>query len=212
MLAGRDPREVIEIRGGQMLRLVAPVARYTRFVAVSKRFLIVLVLGVLGLVIWIGSDKTEGGRVVFSGPQKVEPLENMMDGPHYRGVDSKNQPYTVTADKAVQVDPQTVNMINIRADMTLESGEWIALDAGSGELNTQTKKLQLRDSVTLFYDGGYEFRTERAHVDIQAGNATGDMPVEGQGPTGTIKAKSFALIERGRIIQFNGSVITTLYP
>jgi lipopolysaccharide export system protein LptC len=208
------PREVIQVRGGQMMRLVAPVARYTRFVALSKHFLMLLTLGAVGVVVWIASDNSgEGsGRIVFSGKKSPVPLINEMISPAYQGLDSKNQPYKVTAKKAVQKDAQTITMQSIRADLMQNDGKWLALDAGSGELNTQTKFLTLYDKVTLFYEGGYEFRTEYADVNIDEGSAQSNLPVEGQGPTGTLKANSFSLVDRGRVIRFDGSVITTLYP
>lgn len=206
-------REIIEVRGGHMLRLVAPVARYTRFVALSKRFLGFLIVAVIGMVIWIASDMSgESGRVVFSGVQQALAPESSMLKPHYRGVDSSNQPYTVTAEKATQKDAQTVVMQFLRADIALKDGKWVALDAGMGEMNTQTRKLFLSKKVNIFYEGGYEFRTEHMHVDMDKSDAEGDAPVEVQGPLGIIKANSFSLVDRGAIIRFNGSVITTLYP
>ena len=64
----------------------------------------------------------------------------------------------------------------------------------------------------MFYDGGYEFRSDYAQVDIKEGAAYGDSPVEGQGPMGTLTADSFNITERGKVIRFNGSVKMTLYP
>ena len=214
MELGRPPREVIHVRGGQMLRLVAPVARYTRFVGFSKHFLLILTVAAVALVVWIASDNTgESGRMVFT-PTKVSnlPQQNEMLAPHYQGVDAKNQPYTVTAEKAVQVDPTHVTLHSMRADLMQNSGQWMAVDAGTGEMNTQTKQLRLKDKVTVFYEGGYEFRTDHVDVDLQTGSAQGDSHIEGQGPAGTIKAESFSLLDRGGFISFNGSVLTTLYP
>ncbi|NBX03618.1 MAG: LPS export ABC transporter periplasmic protein LptC [Alphaproteobacteria bacterium] len=208
------PRELVQVRGGQIRLLVAPVARYTRFVALSKHFLLLAILAAVGVVVWIASDNTgEGsGRLVFTGAQKNVSLINEMKSPHYQGVDAQNQPYSVTAKKAIQKDEHTVDMESLRADLMQNDGAWLALDAASGELNSTTKQLQLMGGVTVFYEGGYEFRSDHVHVDIDKGNADGDSPVEGQGPTGTIKANSFSLVNRGEIIRFNGSVITTLYP
>ena len=207
-------REVVQVRGGQMLRLVAPVARYTRFVALSKHFLWILALASVGVVVWIASDNTSdgGSRIVFSGIKSKVPLINEMLSPHYQGVDAKNQPYTITAEKAVQKDAKTIVMYAIRADMTEAGGKWLALDAGSGELNTETKFMTLYDKVALFYEGGYEFRADFVDIDINKGNAQSEIPIEGQGPLGTLKADSFSLVDRGRVIRFNGSVVTTLYP
>ncbi len=96
--------------------------------------------------------------------------------------------------------------------MMQNSGTWIGLNAGSGELNTKTRKLRLNDGVSLFYDGGYEMRGDHAFVDIAAGTAYGDTPVEGQAPGGTLQADRFEVMDNGKVIRFNGSVRMKLYP
>jgi lipopolysaccharide export system protein LptC len=189
------------------------VSNYTRFVALSKRFLWVLVFGMLALVVWIASYNTgeNGARIVFSNVPKSGILQNIMSKPHYQGVDIHGHPYTVIADKAMQVDKDRVNLENIRADMVLGNGSWIALNAGAGTLNLQTKQLELTSGVDMFYDDGYEFRTDHAHIDIHKATAYGDAPVEGQGRLGTLQAVGFSVGERGETIHFNGSVKMVLY-
>ncbi len=208
------PRELVEVSGGQIRLLVAPVARYTRFVALSKLLLILAIVGAVVAVVWTASDSNseKAGRLVFSGAQKNVTLINEMIAPNYRGVDAKNQPFTLTAKRAVQKDEHNIDMENLRADLMQQDGAWLALDAAVSEVNTQTKQLELGGGVAIFYEGGYEFRTDRMYVDIDKGNARSDVHVEGQGPTGTLKAESFELFNRGEVIIFNGSVITTLYP
>jgi lipopolysaccharide export system protein LptC len=191
---------------------MAASARYTRFVGLSKRFLWVLVALMVALVVWIASDSTENGaRLVFSGAKKGANLANVMANPHYQGVDARDRPYTVLADQATQVDADNVDMVKVRADMTMASGAWVALRSGAGHLNPQSKQLQLTGGVDLFYEGGYEFRSDHAHVDIGKGTAYGDAHVEGQGPPGTLTADSFTLSDHGQDIRFNGSVRMILY-
>ncbi len=187
------------------------VRRYTRFVALFKHSLWALVAGTVLALIWIASSNTgeNGARLVFSGIPKSETLENIMLKPHYQGVDARNRPYTVLADKATQVDANTVSMTNVHADMA--SGDaWAALTAGSGLLSLQNKKMELKDGVDMFY-GAYEFRTDHAHIDIREGSAYGDAPVEGQGPRATLKADGFNAADHGKVIRFNGSVRVKLY-
>lgn len=169
----------------------------------------------IGVVVWTASDNSGEGkaRLVFSGIQKQsEPMPSTMIKPHYQGMDVNNQPYTVLADSATQKDKDTVVMQAVRADVLRTDGKWLALNAAAGELNTQSKQLALTGGVNMFYDGGYEFRSDHAQVDIQEGSAYGDSPVEGQGPLGTLKADSFSVTDRGKVIRFNGSVKMTLYP
>lgn len=189
------------------------IARYTRFVSLSKYSLWILAALILALLVWLAEDNSgdTGARLVFSSISKSGDLKNIMWKPHYQGVDNNNRPYTVIADKATQLDAQTVVMANARADMTLGNGAWTAIDAGTATLNLQTKQLMLQSDVDVFYDGGYEFRTDHAHVDIQKGTAYGDAPVEGQGPAGTLRANSFSMENHGQVIHFNGSVRVRLY-
>jgi lipopolysaccharide export system protein LptC len=193
--------------------MMPAVARYTRFVSLSKNFLWILVVAMIGLVVWIASDSDgeSGARVVFSNVPKSEILQNMMSNPHYQGMDARNRPYTVTADKARQLDKDNVALENIRADMGLDDGVWLSLNAGSGTLNILTKQLELHDGVNVFYDKGYEFRTDHVKVDIEKASAYGDSPVEGQGPMGILKADGFTVSNHGKSIHFNGSVRIRLY-
>lgn len=169
--------------------------------------------GIIILVVWIASNNNadNGGRMVFTNVPKSEELSNLMQKPRYQGVDVHNRPYTINADNALQKDKDTVVLENVSADMTGDNNAWIALKSGSGVLNTTTKEMELLQGVEVFYEGGYQFRTDHAHVDITKGSVTGDSHIEGQGGAGTIEAKSFTITERGNIINFNGSVRMLLY-
>lgn len=187
--------------------------RYTRFVALSKHLLWTVALLIVAALVWIASDNTgeKGARLVFSNVPQSEKLQNIMEKPHYQGVDDKDRPYTVVADTATQQDADNVLMETVSADMTGDNGAWMAVNAGVGVLNLKTKQLELQDKVDMFYEGGYEFRTDHVHVDIEQGKAYGDSKIEGQGPQGTLTADSFEVLERGKEIRFNGSVRMTLY-
>lgn len=190
------------------------VKRYTRWVSFARSSLWMLIVFVVGMVVWLASDNTSdnGMRVAFTQMQKsAENLQNIMLKPHYQGVDARNQPFTVIAETATQLDSDNVVLDKVRGDMVMGDGAWMAVNAGNGKLNINSKILELREKVNIFYEGGYEFRSDYAHVDIQKGNAYGNMPVEGQGPPGTLTADSFEVVERGRIIRFSGSVKMKLY-
>ncbi len=190
------------------------VKRYTRWVSFARSSLWMLIVCVVGLVVWLASDNDSenGMRVAFTQMQKsAENLQNVMLKPHYQGVDGRNQPFTVIAETATQLDSDNVVLSKVRGDMIMGDGAWMAVNAGSGKLNINTKILELREKVNVFYEGGYEFRSDYTHVDIQKGNAYGNMPVEGQGPPGTLTADSFEVVERGRVIRFSGSVKMKLY-
>lgn len=192
------------------------VTRYTHFVLLGKRALWLFALALLAAlvaVVWINMGD-EGGRITFSGavPKGSRADEHdAMVRPRYQGVDSRNRPFTITADRAVQQDANTVLLEAVKADMTLEDSAWLALEARQGTYDIPTRHLTLRGDIHLFYEGGYEFRSEEARIDIPAGTAAGSQPVEGQGPSGILKADSFTVLDRGAVLRFNGHVHVTLY-
>lgn len=192
---------------------MASLFRHTLLVRISKVFLLLLVIAVMGGVVWVGSGSNQdiSRRLVFTNIPKSEILQSIMKKPYYQGVDVHNRPYTVSADSGLQKDKENVVLEKISAEMTGDNGAWIALNAGSGILNTISKKMELEDSVEVFYEGGYQFRTQKAHVDIASGTANSSVPVEGQGPSGTIKANSFSIAERGNVIFFRGKVKVVMY-
>jgi lipopolysaccharide export system protein LptC len=197
-----------------MPKISMPVRRYTRRVSFLRAFLWVLVTATIGMVVWIASDNTSGEnaiRVVFSHIPKRDAMQNIMMKPHYQGVDAHNQPYTVIAQKAIQLDKENVSLESVRGDMTMGNGAWMAVNSGTGKINITTKRLDLHKQVNMFYEGGYEFRSDYAHIDMDKGTAYGNLPVEGQGPPGTLTADSFSVSGRGEKIRFQGNVKMRLY-
>ena len=132
----------------------------------------------------------------------------------YTGADSKNNPYTVTADALAQTieGGDLVDLKNPKADVTVAGGSWIALTAPTGQYSKLTQVLELTGGVNAFHDMGYEFRTERAIVDFHYGSAFGDAPVQGQGPFGSLKSEGFLILDGGASIVFTGRAKLVLYP
>ncbi|MEJ0072220.1 MAG: LPS export ABC transporter periplasmic protein LptC [Pseudomonadota bacterium] len=95
--------------------------------------------------------------------------------------------------------------------MTTAGGAWVAVTAETGVYHNDAKLLDLAGDVSVFHDGGTEFHTTTAHVDLGAGSAAGDDPVDGQGPSATIKSAGFRLYDRGARIIFTGKAHLMLY-
>ena len=99
-----------------------------------------------------------------------------------------------------------------KADITLEDGTWLVLTANDGEYSREEKALNLAGQVNLYHDSGYEFRTERAAIDLTTGTALSNDPVSGQGPFGRLAAAGFRMMNKGKVIHFLGKSKLTLYP
>lgn len=188
------------------------VRRYTRLVFFWKHALWLAALALAGVLVWIaGGGGGDAGRVVFTNMSQIPALQNVMEKPHYQGVSPRGEPYTVTSVRGTQIDEDTVALDGVRAEITQNGGDWIALNAAAGTLHIQDKKLELSGGVDVFYDAGYEARTEQAQVDIGQGTAYGDYRLEAQGPAGTLEADRFEIAERGQRLRFSGSVKVRLY-
>jgi lipopolysaccharide export system protein LptC len=153
---------------------------------------------------------------------RIEPIKNAaqeaqnlnMINARFSGFDDNQQPFTVTADMATQKpgEKDRVELQKPKADITMNDGTWLALTAKVGYYDRQTELLDLVGDVNLFHDQGFEVRTEKAQVDLKGGTASGDLPVEGQGPSGTLTAEGFRVIDNGKTVIFTGKSKMILYP
>lgn len=195
---------------------------YSRFVGAMKVLLPVGALALVGLVaVWPYIQPSDSRfRIGFSTLMSSEAESPNIINPRLVGTDSSDQPFSITADLAKNFQLRKdfwqtgapVELEMPKADVTLEDGSWLVLTANSGLLTPRNKTLDLLGEVNLFHDSGYELRTEKATVDLRAGAATSDQPVEGQGPFGTLKAEGMRLTDKGKTIIFTGKARLTLFP
>jgi len=123
---------------------------------------------------------------------------------HYRSVDDHDRPYTVTAATAEQVSPERINLTTLKADVTLNDGTWLMLQAKHGVFLQHANQLDLSGAVTLYRDDGTTMTTASASVDLKNGAAASAEPTHAEGPFGTLDAQGFTLTDKGTAIQFAG--------
>ena len=184
----------------------ASLARRRFMVGWAKRLLPLLGLALLGsIALWPDFEGSGvGERVSFRiGEHAPVGGARMLDA-HYSSIDQRGEPYTVTATSAIQVGPDKVNLTNPKADITLQSGSWVMLEAPRGVYRQKTRELDLSGGVTLYRDDGTTLRTESAAIDLAQSAAASGVPVSAEGPFGTLDASTFALLDGGAVIQFGG--------
>lgn len=201
---------------------LAPRARarqpkwYSRFVRMMKFLLPMVALLLIVLILVWPYLKTEdiGFRISFAALTADQTEDPSMVNPRYLGFDKDNQSYSITADLARKLaqGSMSVELEMPKADLTLEDGSWLVVTAESGVFRRLEKTLSLTGAVNLFHDSGYEFRTQRARVDLEKGTAEGDAPVRGQGPFGDLQGEGFRLLDKGKTIIFTGKSKLVLYP
>lgn len=153
----------------------------------------------------------EANRVTYHISQNGGSQASRMQGATYHGRDQQGQPYTVTAESAVQQGDDNVALTAPQGDITLKSGAWLMLKSATGAYHQKGDKLDLAGDVTLYRNDGTVVSTARSTIDLRAGNASSTDPVQVTGPFGTLDAQNgFTLTGRGSAITFHGPATLTL--
>lgn len=185
-----------------------PGKGYTTFVRIMRLALPLVAIGIIGLLLsWTRVEETMAPipkeAVV---PQTVG--KNELVNPRFESMDEKNQPFTITAQRAVQSarDPSVVLLDAPVADITLTNGTWLAAAADRGAYRQNADKLLLQGKVRLSHDEGYEVTTDKLLVNLKSREAWSDEPVYGQGPAGTLQATGLQAHAGTEQLVFTGPV------
>ena len=206
----RAPRErLLSSETAQRRRTAPYTARLLRRrwrVRVLKYLLPVIGLALLGsIALWPELVRIEDQeRVTLHRLAATDIDTGEVIDPHYRGVDERNEPYTVTAAQAHQAGEDRVNLVDPKGDLITSSKTWIMVKSKQGVYMRQSQLLDLSGDVVLYRDDGTTLYTDSATMDLRAGAAVGDARVHADGPFGTLDAQAFALTDKGDVVQFTG--------
>ncbi|MGH6888159.1 MAG: LPS export ABC transporter periplasmic protein LptC [Rhizomicrobium sp.] len=189
--------------------------RYSRFVAIMKRALplAAAALAVAVLVYALQPRQEKSQRVAMSFQRLGIVNDDLaMLKPRLTGTDNEGDPYTVTAEEAIQDrnNAKRAALKTVQADVTLKDGSWIDTLAPRGTLDARNRQLGLLGGVAVYSDSGYELHTQMAAVDMRKAVISGDRPVTGQGPFGTFRADRFRIDRRARLVFLHGNVHMTI--
>ena len=187
----------------------------SRFVAAMKYILPGLAMLLLMLVVAWPEFASDDNR--FRIPEAVGPIGTSRPqvlNARVLGVDSKSRPFQITAETSALKNEggrEFYQLEQPKADIVLEDGTWVALTAVDGEYEEETKFLYLVGNVNVFHDAGHEFNTPKARFNLNDRSASGDDPVEGQGPLGTLKSEGFRIFDGGERVLFTGKSQMLVY-
>ena len=170
--------------------------RYTRFVNIMRRALLLAALLLVGLVIGYSLIPRQQQRMAMTFDKMgIVAGDLAMLKPKLHGTDSEGNPFTVTADRAKQ-NPKNMRqaaLTNVEADLMMKNDQWMTVTAPTGALDADKRTLMLKGAIALFTDQGYEMHTDLAYIDLAKGTAVGPHHVKGQGPAGTFEADRFRI-------------------
>jgi lipopolysaccharide export system protein LptC len=198
--------------GGDVLTTLTRRRRYVQFMKFVLPLLAVVVVALV--LVW-----PQIGKRVHFLPLNFTDVDSssaalVMRNPRYRGVDANNQPYIVTADRAIQdpQDDQLVTMDNVHADLTMNDGGWWSLTGDTGYYDGRKRLLDLYGNIAVFSDKGYEMHGLSAEINLDSKVLSSDEKVWGHSGLGTIQANGLRVYDKGRVVHFINGVNTRIFP
>ena len=184
---------------------------YTMFVSSMKLVLPGAAILLLALaILWPSlyqTTKSIAGSVQNDLRSVQGQLRNFeMVSPIYYGVDDNNRPFRLRAKLARQASAKAdkVDLVRPRANVTLASGNYVAISANQGNYRKANRILRLTGDVNVYHDGNYTFKTQEATVDLKKKAAWGDKPVVATGPQARIHSRGFRVRDGGETVIFTG--------
>lgn len=164
---------------------------YSALIRRLKFILPLLALAIVAaLMTWPSLDKDIAILKQDSAESLQTIRKNELTNPRFESVDDKNQPYTLTAIRAVQDDnnEDLMHLEKPEGELKMSTGKVIALQALKGLYEQESQKLALQNNVRLLHNDGYEIKMSKLDLDMQAETAISDSEITGQGPAGTLHA------------------------
>lgn len=133
--------------------------------------------------------------------------------PKYYGVDDKNQPYLIKANKATQQKEDLVRLEIVNGEITLNDKSKVKVRSNEGYIHTQDeKKTDLYGAVYVHHDKGYEAWTEIAHIDFEKNTIVGPQKVKAKSDQGTATGQRFMLNYGTKVITLYGKPHLIIKP
>lgn len=131
---------------------------------------------------------------------------NELLNPRFESVDDKNQPFTITAERALQGEGKNSEMFLEKpmADIVLSSGNWLAIQSDKGTYGQESQTLSLHDNVVLYHDTGYSLKMSMLDIDLEKSRAENTVPIEGYGPAGKLNAQGVQADSKAQTVIFKG--------
>jgi lipopolysaccharide export system protein LptC len=189
--------------------------RYSRFVTLMRHVLPLAVLAIVATVVAYAVIPRHPDRGMLSYRQTSNVAGDLsMQKPQLTGTDDKGNPYTITADSAVQEgrNAHRASLSGIEADMQYDGGRWASASARNGFFDLDAGTLRLGGGISLYTDTGYELHTKTAFAELKKNTITGNDRVEGHGPMGSLRADRFAVNRATQHLSLDGNVRMVMYP
>lgn len=188
-------RDIHEQRAERLVRrddVPREVMGYSRFVRIMRLALPLAAIAVVSvLFIVTGGENTAIVPVAQTQEMPDKKIaKNELLNPEFESRDKKNQPYKITAARAVQgeANKDLIMLERPVGVMTMQNGVQVKMHSNTGAYRQDTERFFLEGGVFLEHAEGYTISSEEAHVDLKQNFAWSEMAVHGTGPDISIDA------------------------
>ena len=194
----------------------AKASRRSARVRLLRKAILAGVLGTVAAMIGIAifnPFSAKFGSLSFSA-LSVDGTKITMARPKLAGYRGDGQPYSVTAEKALQdiKHPTVVELKKLTGDIGMSGGETTHVSADSGVYDSVAEEMRLSDNIRIG-NARFEVRLRTADIDFKTGLYRSDEPVEVHvGEDTTIFGDRAAARSNGQEMTFEGHVRTRIIP
>jgi lipopolysaccharide export system protein LptC len=132
----------------------------------------------------------------------------------YSGVDKEGRPFSLSANSMYSAPDRTDLLLLTRPDaqVLLKDGSKLSIGAESGTYDRVRELVDLQEQVTLRHGPDLIVRTSQASVDLEAGSAFGNQPVDGEASFGALTGRGFRIADGGDRIFVEGPAQLLIEP
>ena len=187
-------------------RWAAPGSAHDGLIALLRVILPSAVGVVAAMMVFL--PLTAGGDVSFVlDRNKVEISKERLQvqSASYRGQDDKGQPFSLTAESAMQKSAAEpiINMQKLSGQLTLTDGP-ATIVAPTGQFDPRTQMVQVPGPINFNGPKGYTLQTNGATVDLKKRTMQGQGGVSGTLPQGNFTADRLSADLENRVVKLDG--------
>ena len=180
---------------------------YSVFIKSLKYILLFFSITILILVVY-NNNPMEKAKVYndFSYDEgDFKSFKQVLHKPIFMGIDKKNQPFKVMANKAIRLK-QEPNIFNLEKPTgEINSGnEKFFLSGDKGIFNKNVEQLKLRGNVKFNDGNDMIFTTSEMYFDFKKEILSGNKKVNGKKNNSLIVSEGFRVLNNGEQIFFTG--------
>jgi lipopolysaccharide export system protein LptC len=189
--------------------------RHSRMVGLLRRFIPVFLGGsvvLTGLWLWFDPLKAIDELPVSVGKLSITGSKLKMEAPKLTGFSRDGNPYSVTAEAALQdlKHPGIIELSRIVGHFNSGNRDTV-LNAKSGIYDAKADKMRVFDGIDFQTNDGQGGRLSDAVVETKKGHLVSEQPADLYFKGGTLRSDRVEVFDHGKVIVFEGDVRMMLH-